>query len=181
VDFKEIRPPTTVVLLGVTTVIGSFYVNWEDSEWGGDFDQDNNGVLTYMLTNSGLTIQTDVIGDSTPYKMGFGYSLNGTTDDGFHAHSGNDNFSYTNASGVVECNNCTTANAATSKSYTLSASAAGTAVCRHRFGTQRSTAILMISTRMELLIRVNGMSKILMVLLPPKVVARTVTPTIIFR
>lgn len=131
VDFKEVVAPTTTYPGGVATVTGAFYVNWEDTEWGGDFDQDGNGVLTYVLTNTGLTVTTDVIGQSTGDRMGFGYSLNGTGEDGFHAHSGLNNFGYTNASGVVECNNnCTTANAATSRSYTLSVSGGGNALLK---------------------------------------------------
>ncbi|WP_028583285.1 pilus assembly protein [Desulfogranum mediterraneum] len=78
---------------------GSFYVNWEDSEQGGDYDQDMWGTINYELDlNTGdsgeIKITTQVHAQSTGYKMGFGYILGGTTDDGFHAHSGINGFSF---------------------------------------------------------------------------------------
>lgn len=84
VDFKELIPPTE----SGGEVSGAFYVNWEDSEMGGDFDQDMMGILAYQLTSDELTVTTKVLGVSTSGLLGFGYVLSGTTDDGFHAQSG---------------------------------------------------------------------------------------------
>lgn len=73
---------------------GRVYVNWEDSEQGGDYDQDMWGILAYEVNASEATIATQVIAQSSGDKMGFGYVINGTTQDGFHAHSGINDFTY---------------------------------------------------------------------------------------
>lgn len=128
VDFKIVQPYT--VTGGVGT--GSFYVNWEDSEQGGDFDQDMSGVLSYTITSSQITVTTQTYIKSTPYLMGFGYVISGTNNkDGFHAHSGINGFFYPGASpgvdptGVAACSTttpCQVTDAATSVTYTLGAS-----------------------------------------------------------
>ncbi|MDX9833592.1 MAG: PilC/PilY family type IV pilus protein [Desulfobulbus sp.] len=78
---------------------GQFYINWEDSEQGGDFDQDMWGTLDYELdkTAGKLTITTQVHAQSTGDAMAFGYVLGGTTVDGFHAHSGVNGYKYKEA------------------------------------------------------------------------------------
>jgi type IV pilus assembly protein PilY1 len=75
---------------------GQLYVNWEDSEQGGDFDQDMWGVVNYRVTATEVDVTTQVIAQSTPNSMGFGYVISGTTQDGFHVHSGINHFSYDN-------------------------------------------------------------------------------------
>lgn len=115
VDFKIIKPYT---LESAGTYTGTFYVNWEDSEQGGDYDQDMAGLLTYTITSTSLTITTDVLVDSTPDRLAFGYILSGTTDDGFHAQSGANG--YTGSA----CSNCTTSNSPASASYTVGTSVA---------------------------------------------------------
>jgi type IV pilus assembly protein PilY1 len=93
VDFKVVSQ---------TATSGMFYVNWEDSEAGGDFDQDMWGTIDYSVdtaTNK-ITVTTDVHAKSTPHTMGFGYVIAGTVgQDGFHAHSGINNFKYPNRIG----------------------------------------------------------------------------------
>ncbi len=109
VDFKVVSQ---------TANTGKFYVNWEDSEAGGDYDQDMWGTIEYELDATGelLTVTTDVHAQSTPHPMGFGYIIGGTTQDGFHAHSGINNFKYpdrtgpntvtqTDTTGVIGCPN----------------------------------------------------------------------------
>ncbi len=92
VDFKVVRQDATS---------GSFYVNWEDSEQGGDYDQDLSGLIEYELTNDNrLKITTRIIGVSTGDSIGFGFVVSGTTEDGFHALSGINGFS------GFGCNNC---------------------------------------------------------------------------
>lgn len=115
VDFKITQPYTEVAGVGT----GAFYVNWEDSEQGGDYDQDLAGVLSYSISASGLTIQTDSFGQSTPNRMGFGFIVSGTTQDGFHAFSGINGFNRTNPGTVPDCANCNVANAAVSHTFTL--------------------------------------------------------------
>ncbi len=113
VDFKIVEQTRTG-----TTASGSFYVNWEDSEQGGDYDQDMAGVLWYELTNSELRITTDVFAESTGDRMGFGYVVSGTEDDGFHVHSGIEGYS------EYDCNNCQVGNAPNTKIYEVGESTA---------------------------------------------------------
>jgi len=98
VDFRIV---SQVVNDGTGKGTGKFYVNWEDSEQGGDFDQDMWGTIEYEIDGNVLTdnlkIKTDIHAKSTGYKMGFGYVLNGTTKDGFHAHSGINSFAFTDS------------------------------------------------------------------------------------
>ena len=67
---------------------GQFFVMWEDTEWGGDYDMDMTGMLAYKLEGSELHVTTRVFADSSNFPMAFGYVVSGTTLDGFHAHSG---------------------------------------------------------------------------------------------
>jgi len=84
---------------------GKLYVNWEDSEQGGDFDQDMWGVIDYAVTSTTVTVTTEVMAQSTGDPMGFGYVISGTTNDGFHVHSGVNEFSY-GSSCSAESANC---------------------------------------------------------------------------
>ncbi|WP_338355724.1 PilC/PilY family type IV pilus protein [uncultured Marinobacter sp.] len=117
VDFKVVRQD-------LTNGTGKFLVNWEDSEQGGDYDQDMWGVIDYTITDSALTVTTRTGAESTTGRLGFGYVLSGTTKDGFHAHSGIEGFSYTDPTGVTGCNNCQVNDAATSVTYTLNSGGA---------------------------------------------------------
>ena len=121
VDFKIVEPHT--VSGGVGT--GKFYVNWEDSEQGGDYDQDMWGVISYEVTSTGIEVKTDTLAQSTPYKMGFGYIISGTTQDGFHAHSGINGFTRSET-GLTDCSGgCNKSDAATSNTYTIGGTSAG--------------------------------------------------------
>lgn len=117
VDFKVVEQSITA-----TSSTGKFYVNWEDSEQGGDYDQDMAGVLTYELTSTELKITTDVYVESTPYKLGFGFIVAGTTEDGFHSLSGVDGY------GGYGCSNCQVGDAAKTKKFNLGASTVGSSV-----------------------------------------------------
>lgn len=97
VDFKIVEQEFNVNIDGVPTNTGKLYVNWEDSEQGGDFDQDMWGVISYEVTSTNVSVTTQVIAQSTGDPMGFGYVIGGTTTDGFHVHSGVNNFTYTSA------------------------------------------------------------------------------------
>jgi type IV pilus assembly protein PilY1 len=93
VDFKVLGQDV-VDIAGVQTATGAFYVNWEDSEQGGDYDQDVHGIIEYEIGPhvpgiNNVKIKTRVIGQSTQDQMAFGYVLSGTgASDGPHAHSG---------------------------------------------------------------------------------------------
>lgn len=118
-----------------TTATGTIYVNWEDSEQGGDYDQDMWGLIRYCMTSvangcgagtaaNTITVSTDAIAESTNQPQGFGYTTSGTTQDGAHFHSGIEGFNYTDPTGVLGCTNCQLSAAATSVTYTLGSSVA---------------------------------------------------------
>lgn len=88
VDFKFVDHPTLSEEEG-----GRLYVNWEDSEQGGDYDFDAWGIIDYEFKSSDqVTITTQVVAQAASLVMGFGYIVGGTEDDGFHVHSGINNF-----------------------------------------------------------------------------------------
>ena len=96
---------------------GRFYVNWEDSTQGGDYDQDMYGIIEYeFLANDKIKITTDAVSASTANGQGFGYIISGTTKDGPHFHSGILNYDYldeaaSNPISVRDPNNCVLNNA----------------------------------------------------------------------
>lgn len=119
VDFK-------VLSQDLAAGTGSFYVNWEDSEQGGDYDQDMKGTISYSISGSTISITTKVEAESTSAKLGFGYVVTGTTADGFHVHSGVEGFTYADTSGTPDCaSGCNLADAASTRSYTVGSSTAG--------------------------------------------------------
>ena len=87
-----------------TTCYGNFYVNWEDSGQGGDFDQDMWGILSYVATSTNVTVYTQIVGLSSANGQGFGYVITGTGKDGPHFHSGGYSFSYTDPVPVTTLN-----------------------------------------------------------------------------
>lgn len=99
VDFKVVEQTSTTALNS-----GKLYVNWEDSEQGSDYDQDMWGIIEYAVSATNVVITTNVIAESTPSALGFGYVISGTTNDGFHVHSGIEGF--TSASGVTTIKAC---------------------------------------------------------------------------
>jgi type IV pilus assembly protein PilY1 len=122
VDFKILSQSTTS-----TTASGTFYVNWEDSEQGGDYDQDMRGTMDYVVDATAGTVKvtTHVDYQSTPYAMAFGYVISGTTKDGFHSQSGINNYTSTDATGMPDCSaKCNSSDAAKSATFTLGTSSA---------------------------------------------------------
>jgi type IV pilus assembly protein PilY1 len=147
VDMKIVNQTATS-----DTASGQIYINWEDSEQGGDYDQDVWGVLTYCLTTvtdgcgtgtvaNRVYVTTKIIAESTNKPQGFGYIVSGTTQDGPHFHSGigdtsttgfdftdTTNISVTGGSGHINasggCNNCQLADTATTATYTLGSNSA---------------------------------------------------------
>ncbi|HYC48334.1 MAG TPA: PilC/PilY family type IV pilus protein [Thermoanaerobaculia bacterium] len=87
---------------------GKIYVNWEDSEQGGDYDQDMWGTIEWFLdvTKNTITVKTNAISASSANPQGFGYSISGTTQDGPQFHSGIYHFNYPGVAGVKGCVDC---------------------------------------------------------------------------
>lgn len=108
---------------------GTFFIQWEDSEQGGDYDQDMSGFLRYQIDLTGsapiIEVTTDVIQESTTGVMGFGYIISGTGNDGFHVHSGIEGFNYTDNSSVDGCSNCQVNDEPTLGTYVITGSPSG--------------------------------------------------------
>ncbi len=117
VDFKVISQSATS---------GKLFVSWEDSEQGGDFDQDMWGTIEYSVSGATLTVTTRVFAVSTGDRMAFGYVLGGTNSDGFHAHSGINLYDKQECT-VATCNDITAGagKPATSRNYTIVGGQAG--------------------------------------------------------
>ncbi|RLK35454.1 pilus assembly protein [Cupriavidus plantarum] len=126
VDFKVISQDATS---------GKFYVNWEDSTAGGDYDQDVWGILSYSVSGNNITVTTRVVSASTNNGQGFGYAISGTDKDGPHFHSGILGFNYTDPVPVTVspntkvdktggCSGCQLGDSATSVTYSASGNAA---------------------------------------------------------
>jgi type IV pilus assembly protein PilY1 len=142
VDLKIVSQTVTA-----TANSGTIYLNWEDSEQGGDYDQDMWGLLGWCMQvngdtascpqNGGVTdtisITTKTIAESTGNGQGFGYILSGTTKDGPHFHSGIEGFNFTDPTNITVtpatkvnatggCSNCQLTDAATTAVYAVSTS-----------------------------------------------------------
>lgn len=112
VDFKVIKQES-VEVDGAPVNKGSLYVNWEDSEQGGDYDQDMWGIIHYEVSSTEVGITTQVIAQSTGDPMGFGYVISGTSNDGFQVHSGVNNFQFGASCNSVDGTRCTCRNSGT--------------------------------------------------------------------
>ena len=114
---------------------GKFYVNWEDSEQGGDFDQDMWGTFDYVVNTNvnpaKVTITTKSVAQSTGGGQLFGFIISGTTQDGFHAYSGILGGNFVDTTGVPGCTNCRALSEADgqrgAQSHTFTASASNSA------------------------------------------------------
>ncbi len=116
VDFKIVENYVPTATAGEYK--GTFYVNWEDTEQGGDYDMDMYGVIRYTITATTIKIETDVVHESTVYDMAFGFVVSGTTEDGFKVMSGIEGYT------GFDCSNCQAGDAAKSKTYTIGSSTA---------------------------------------------------------
>lgn len=116
-DFK-------IISQDVAAGTGSFLIEWDAAAQGSDYDTDISGVLSYTITTTQIKVSTKIFAQSSSRKTAFGYIISGTTKDGFHAHSGINEYSYTDPTGVLACNKCTYKDLATEPTYTLGSSSA---------------------------------------------------------
>lgn len=105
-------------VISQTATSGQYYLNWEDSNQGGDYDQDVTGILSYQVSGSNVYITTQILAASTANPQGFGYVTSGSNHDGPHFHSGIYGFSFTDPTNITiysgtantnasgGCNNC---------------------------------------------------------------------------
>lgn len=122
-------------IVSQTATSGKYVVQWEDSEQGGDYDQDVWGTLEYSVdtttTPPTISISTQTIAQATANPQGFGYVISGTNGkDGVHFHSGILNFTYNDPSNITVtpttnlnasggCNNCNVNNVKTTATYSM--------------------------------------------------------------
>lgn len=122
-------------IVSQTATSGKYLVQWEDSEQGGDYDQDVWGTLEYSVDDSvnppTISISTQTIAQATANPQGFGYVISGTNGkDGVHFHSGILNFSFNDTTNITVtptanlnasggCNNCNVNNAKTTAVYDM--------------------------------------------------------------
>lgn len=92
VDFK---------IVSQTATSGQFYINWEDSNQGGDYDQDVWGIISYTVSGSQISVTTTMASASTANPQGFGFIISGTDKDGPHFYSGIYNFNYTDPANIA--------------------------------------------------------------------------------
>ncbi|GAB4397273.1 MAG: hypothetical protein OHK0048_05030 [Rhodoferax sp.] len=85
IDFKVIDQSPTH---------GKYLIIWEDSQQGGDRDQDHAGILRWEIVGDELRVYTSNYAESTSTAQGFGYTLSGSDKDGPHFHTGIEGFSF---------------------------------------------------------------------------------------
>ncbi len=111
VDFKIVQPHTPI---GNNQYYAKYYVNWEDSAQGGDYDQDMWGTIEYYADLNANTIRVDThaVAQSTGLAAQlFGFVISGTTQDGFHAYSGILGANFVDpVPGVPGCTECRASN-----------------------------------------------------------------------
>ncbi len=101
VNFVVIQPHTQI-FAGDDKYFGKFLVSYEVSVAGNDFDTDASGTIEYLYDESDgtITITTTAMEESAGSTAGlFGFIINGTTQDGFHAYSGDRGGNVNGASG----------------------------------------------------------------------------------
>jgi type IV pilus assembly protein PilY1 len=124
-DFKVVRQ-------NLANGTGKFFVSWEDSLQGNDFDLDTWGTIEYRFVNSNTQIQvtTQVVYAAAGFTLGFGFIISGTNgSDGEHflsAHKGNTTFDYTAADGTVECTDCQASDGPRARTFNLAPGATAT-------------------------------------------------------
>ena len=124
VDFKIVEPHSEVGGVGR----GKYFVIWEDSLQGNDYDLDAGGIIEYEITSSQITITTAVTLENLGYAIGHGYVISGTNQDGLHFHSGTNGFDYSDPTSIAGCTNCyglMGGGSSSTRTYTLGASTAG--------------------------------------------------------
>jgi type IV pilus assembly protein PilY1 len=114
-----------------TPTYGKYLLQWEDSEQGGDYDQDLWGTLEYNVVGNKILVSTFVQAESTGNGQGMGYVIAGTNGkDGAHFHSGIENFTFVDSSNISVtptanlnasggCQNCNVRDVKTTAEYTM--------------------------------------------------------------
>jgi type IV pilus assembly protein PilY1 len=101
-NYKSVTAPGAGTLIDFkvveqTATSGRYLVVWEDSQQGGDRDQDHAGILRWQIVGDELHVFTSNYVESTTTPQGFGYTISGSDKDGPHFHTGIEGFSYTDS------------------------------------------------------------------------------------
>lgn len=72
VDFRKLEPPENA-----PPGTDFYFVSWEDSEQGGDYDQDLNGVISVNVNGNIVTVGARVYQISSRKVLNFGYIVSG--------------------------------------------------------------------------------------------------------
>ena len=107
---------------------GKFFVAWNSAEQGGNYDEDQWGVISYTIASGQITVTTQSEFATSTLPAAFGFVITGTTQDGFHAFSGINGYKNTDTyTGVTSCSaGCNAADAAKSFAFTVGSSTAQT-------------------------------------------------------
>ena len=145
VDFKVVRQD-------LVNGTGKFWVAWDDSETGNDYDLDVSGTIAYQFAsgNTQIIVTTKVTTGAAGFSHGFGFVISGTTSvgvsagavpsispsDGLHIYSGfkgggGTPVTYNFPTGLLlgvttggnQCNDCQLSNPAASRTFAVSTAA----------------------------------------------------------
>ncbi|MBF0517031.1 MAG: hypothetical protein HQK97_07930 [Nitrospirae bacterium] len=131
------------------TIIGRYFITWEDSPQGGDYDMDADGCIYITANNAAnpptVTFTVKMTGSSTPYNMNMGYIVNGTTTDGQQYLATNCNSSSASPNtGLLTHSNCGTSfTTVPSTSGTTPTNGANIGSLTHTINTSASTVKLL--------------------------------------
>ena len=117
-----------VVSQDVAGGTGTFFVAWNSAEQGGNYDEDQWGVISYSIASGQITVTTQAEFATTTLPVAFGFVITGTTQDGFHAFSGINGYKNTDTyTGVTSCSaGCNAGDPAKSFIFTIGSSTAQT-------------------------------------------------------
>lgn len=63
--------------VSVDATSGKYFISWEDSEQGGDYDTDLSGIISYTLDGDTLNMDTQITYESTGEVLHFGFIVSG--------------------------------------------------------------------------------------------------------
>ncbi|MGE5450643.1 MAG: pilus assembly protein [Acidobacteriota bacterium] len=63
------------------TTAASYVVTWNDAQFGGDYDMDIVGYISYVITSSGVKVTTDILNVDGGLPGSHGFTITGAVDD----------------------------------------------------------------------------------------------------
>lgn len=68
------------ITTGGKTTGASYVVTWNDAQFGGDYDMDIVGYISYVVTSSGINVTTDILNVDGGLPGSHGFSITGAVD-----------------------------------------------------------------------------------------------------